>query len=589
MKKISLQLLALLLAVLLSYCTSTRREGTTVAKADSTSAIGPNPVTDPRLPEPKPQASEQPAEELRRAEETETLKAAEYEIKAAPAGARYDQAVKRKSSQASPSLSIDAYRQKDDGVAHNTEEYGKITENGFVRPQVSPLSTFSIDVDHASYTNVRRMLQNGQMPYKDMVRVEEFVNYFDYQYPNPTGEHPFSIQMEAAPAPWNPKHQLVHVGLQGKKLDYDQLDPCNLVFLIDVSGSMADANKLPLLKASLKLLVNELNGRDRVSIVVYANAEGLVLPPTPASQKDKIMAALDQLGAGGSTAGGAGIELAYQVAKQHYIAGGNNRIILATDGDFNVGTSSTSELVRLVEDKRKEGIFLTICGFGMGNYKDERMEQLSNNGDGNYYYIDNINEARKVFVKEMRATLFTIAKDVKIQVEFNPAKVQAYRLIGYENRMLKSEDFNDDKKDAGELGAGCTVTALYEIIPVGVESEFVKTVDPLKYQAGNPTPTSQGDELLTIKFRYKKPTGQASILLTETLKAGKKATETSDNFRFAAAVAEFGMLLRDSEFKGLASYDQVVNLATGAKGTDPDGYRREFIGLVENCRLLAKK
>jgi Ca-activated chloride channel homolog len=586
MKKISLKTLALLLAILLCHCTSTRPDGTATS-TDSTLATSPTPARDAQgAPKPKTQADEAPQEVANKIEKTELERKSGESVEMMMSVPSHDMVAKRSASK--PSTGV-GYAQLDDEVAHNTEEYSKITENGFVRPQVSPLSTFSIDVDHASYTNVRRMLQNGQMPYKDMVRVEEFVNYFDYQYPNPTGEHPFSIQMEAAPAPWNPKHQLVHVGLQGKKLDYNQLDPCNLVFLIDVSGSMSDANKLPLLKSSLKLLVNELNERDRVSIVVYANAEGLVLPPTPASQKGKIMAALDQLEAGGSTAGGAGIELAYQVAKKNYLAGGNNRIILATDGDFNVGTSSTSELVRLVEEKRKEGIFLTICGFGMGNYKDDRMEQLSNNGDGNYYYIDNINEARKVFVKEMRATLFTIAKDVKIQVEFNPAKVQAYRLIGYENRMLKSEDFNDDKKDAGELGAGHTVTALYEIIPVGVESEFVKTVDPLKYQAGSPAPASQGDELLTIKFRYKKPAGQASILLTETLKAGKKATETSDNFRFAAAVAEFGMLLRDSEFKGLASYDQVVGLATGAKGHDPDGYRREFIGLVENCRLLAKK
>lgn len=585
MKKLSLNVFILVLALTLAFCTSTRPD------ANNSGRDANSPQADQKL---------KPTEELGKVGKNPAPELVDDEM--APAKQLSIAATEKEAKTvASSAQSYNLYTfksittgqlqsTKDDAVQHNTDEYSKITENGFVRPQVKPLSTFSIDVDHASYTNSRQILQNGQLPHKDMVRIEEFINYFDYTYPDPKGEHPFSIQMEAAPAPWNPKHQLVHVGLQGKKLNYDQLDPCNLVFLIDVSGSMSDANKLPLLKSSLKLLVNELNDKDRVAIVVYADAEGLVLPATPASNKAKIMAALDQLQAGGSTAGGAGIEMAYKVAKENLIPGGNNRIILATDGDFNVGTASTSELVRLVEDRRKEGIFLTICGFGMGNYKDDRMEQISNNGNGNYYYIDNISEARKVFVKEMRATLFTIAKDVKIQVEFNPAKVQAYRLIGYENRMLKSEDFNDDKKDAGELGAGSTVTALYEIIPVGVESEFVKTVDPLKYQAGHPTPVAAGDDLMTIKFRYKKPTGQTSILITETLKAGKKTLDnTSDNFRFSAAVAAFGMLLRDSEFKGQADYEQVVKLATGAKGPDVDGYRREFISLVENCRLLVKK
>ncbi|SFF44745.1 vWA domain-containing protein [Thermoflexibacter ruber] len=480
-----------------------------------------------------------------------------------------------------------ANKQDEEDGNFNTEEYSKIVENQFQNPKNAPLSTFSIDVDKASYSNSRRMIINGQMPYKDAVRIEEFVNYFDYEYPNPTGEHPFSIITEVSSCPWNPENQLVHIGLQGKKLDYDKLAPSNLVFLIDVSGSMAGENRLPLLKSSLKLLINELSEKDKIAIVVYAGAAGLVLPSTPASEKSKIIKVLDKLEAGGSTAGGQGIKLAYQVAKENFIAEGNNRIILATDGDFNVGVSSTSELVRLVEEKRKEGIFLTLCGFGMGNYKDDRMEEIAKNGNGNYFYIDNINEAKKVFVKEMRATLFTIAKDVKIQVEFNPAKVQAYRLIGYENRMLKDVDFNDDKKDAGELGAGHTVTALYEIIPVGVKSEYLKSVDDLKYQSNQNTNAANNDELMTIKFRYKKPSEDTSQLMTHVLKdKSKKLEETSDNFRFSASVAEFGLLLRDSEFKGNANYNQIISLAKGAKGNDSEGYRAEFIQLVENCQLM---
>lgn len=469
----------------------------------------------------------------------------------------------------------------------NTEEYSKIVENQFQSPKNAPLSTFSIDVDKASYSNSRRMIESGQMPYKDAVRIEEFVNYFDYEYPNPTGEHPFSIITEVSSCPWNPENQLVHIGLQGKKLDYDNLEPCNLVFLIDASGSMSDNNKLPLLKSSLKLLLNELSAKDRIAIVAYAGAAGLVLPSTSATDKSKIINALDNLEAGGSTAGGEGILLAYKVAKENFIKEGNNRIILATDGDFNVGTSSTSELVRLVEEKRKEGIFLTLCGFGMGNYKDDRMEEIAKNGNGNYFYIDNINEAKKVFVKEMRATLFTIAKDVKLQIEFNPSKVQAYRLIGYENRMLKDEDFNDDKKDAGELGAGHTVTALYEIVPVGVKSQYLKSVDALKYQNNQNTNASNTDEMMTIKFRYKKPTEDTSKLITHILTAkNQKLENTSENFRFSASVAGFGLLLRDSEFKGNASYGQVLSLAKGAKGKDSEGYRAEFIRLVEACQLM---
>ena len=473
-------------------------------------------------------------------------------------------------------------------IPHNTEEYSKINDNVFLSPGTNPLSTFSIDVDAASYANVRRFLNSGQLPYKDAVRIEELVNYFNYDYEDPKGEHPFSVTTEVSQAPWNPDHKLVHIGLQGKKLDYEDMKPSNLVFLVDVSGSMKSPNKLSLLKSAFKLLVKNLDDRDRIAIVAYAGAAGLVLPSTPATERSTILSALDKLEAGGSTAGGAGIKLAYKVAKENLIEDGNNRVILATDGDFNVGVSSTSELVRTIEEKRDDGIFLTICGFGMGNYKDGRMESISNAGNGNYFYIDNIMEANKVFVKEMRATLFTIAKDVKIQIEFNPAKVQAYRLIGYENRMLKSEDFNDDKKDAGELGAGHTVTALYEIIPVGVKSDFIKSVDELKYQKGESTNQASSDELMTVKLRYKRPKEDKSRLLSTVIKdKTAKLAESSDNFKFASAVAEFGMLLRDSEFKSQASYENVLSLANSAKGSDSEGYRSEFVQLVKKASLLA--
>lgn len=472
-------------------------------------------------------------------------------------------------------------------VEHNTEEYDLINENIFLTALSNPLSTFSIDVDAASYANVRRFINSGQMPYKDAVRIEEMINYFNYDYPEPKKDQPFSVNMEISQAPWNAKHQLVHIGLQGKKLDTKKLAPSNLVFLIDVSGSMNSPNKLGLLKSSFKILLKNLQAKDRVALAVYAGQAGLVLPSTPVAEKKKILAALDNLNAGGSTAGGAGIKLAYDVAKKNLLVEGNNRVILATDGDFNVGTSSTSELTRLIEEKRKDGIYLTICGFGMGNYKDGRMESISNAGNGNYYYIDNILEAKKVFANELQATLFTIAKDVKIQIEFNPEKVGAYRLIGYENRKLANEDFNDDKKDAGELGAGHTVTALYEIIPTGVESEFIKDVDALKYQNLNTTGKSDSDEWMTVKLRYKKPNEDTSKLLVETLKGKPKTVaKSSENFRFSAAVAEFGMILRDSEFKQASSYDSTLKLAKTAKGDDTEGYRAEFIRLVEKASLL---
>ena len=475
-------------------------------------------------------------------------------------------------------------------IQHNTEEYDVINENVFKKPTQAPLSTFSIDVDNASYSNVRRMLNHGQLPQKDVVRIEEMINYFTYDYKNPEGEHPFSINTEISDAPWNKEHKLVHVGIQGKKLNLDELAPSNLVFLIDVSGSMNTPNRLPLVKSSLKLLLNELDDDDRVSIVVYASASGMVLPSTPVSQKQKIIKAIDNLQAGGSTAGGAGIQLAYKIAKENYIEGGNNRVVLATDGDFNVGVSSTASLVEMIKEKQKDDIYLTIGGFGMGNYKDGRMEQISNAGNGNYYYIDNIQEAKKVFVTEMRATLFTIAKDVKIQVEFNPEKVEAYRLIGYENRKLRDEDFNDDKVDAGELGAGHTVTALYEIIPKGVESEFIRDVDELKYQKKTETANTSDftDEMMTIKFRYKRPDEDKSRLIVHALKdEHTPLKKTSNNFRFSASVAGFGMLLRNSEFKGNLTYNDVMQLAKESKGNDSEGYRAEFIKMVESSKLMA--
>lgn len=467
----------------------------------------------------------------------------------------------------------------------NTEGYSTIHENDFLRPVDQPLSTFSIDVDAASYSNMRRFLNYGNMPPKDAVRIEEMINYFSYDYEEPIGDDPFAIHSEISTTPWNEDHLLVHVGLQGKSIDTDDLPASNLVFLVDVSGSMQAPNKLPLLKASLKMLVNEMRPEDRVAMVVYAGAAGMVLPSTSGKNKKRIMEALDRLSAGGSTAGGAGIELAYATAKKYFVEGGNNRVILASDGDFNVGASSNAAIERLIEQKSKDGVFLTVLGFGMGNYKDDKMEILADKGNGNYAYIDNIREAKKVLINEFGGTLFTIAKDVKIQVEFNPAQVQAYRLIGYENRVLAAEDFNDDQKDAGELGAGHTVTALYEIIPVGVESSFLGNIDPLKYQKKVPNSTKANtNEWLTVKFRYKQPDGTKSKLIERTLSGG--VAQMSDNLRWASAVAGFGMMLRDSEYKGDLTYDQVITQAKLALGKDEFGYRREFLDLVETASNL---
>jgi Ca-activated chloride channel family protein len=482
------------------------------------------------------------------------------------------------------------YEQDFQQPAYNTEEYDAIRENGFRDALRAPFSTFSIDVDAASYANVRRFINNAQRPPIDAVRIEEMVNYFDYDYEQPTGEDPFSIYTEVSTAPWNAKHQLVHIGLQGKKIPADNLPASNLVFLIDVSGSMDEPNKLPLLKASFKLLIEQLREQDKVSIVVYAGAAGLVLPPTPGSDKQRILEALNNLSAGGSTAGGAGIQLAYAIAKENFKAGGNNRVILATDGDFNVGESSNASMERLIEEKRKDGVFLTVLGFGMGNYKDSKMVTLSNKGNGNYAYIDNILEAQKVLVNEFGGTLFTIAKDVKLQVEFNPAKVQAYRLIGYEDRLLKDEDFNNDKKDAGDLGSGHTVTALYEIIPVGTDSEFFK-IDAPKYQSSQITRAAgKSDELMTVKFRYKQPDGDVSKLIIHTQKDNTvELNKTSENFKWSAAVAAFGMLLRNSEYAKGYAYENVLQLAEQTRGKDPHGYRIEFINMVKSQGLLASR
>ena len=449
----------------------------------------------------------------------------------------------------------------------------------------NPLSTFSIDVDNAAYSNVRRFLEGNSMPPADAVRIEEMINYFHYDYPQPTTEHPFSISVAMSDAPWHGENKILQIGIQGKKLDFENLKPSNLVFLLDVSGSMSDPNKLPLLKKAFKMLVEQLDDRDRVSIVVYASSEGVVLPPTPASKKETIMNALDKLEAGGSTAGGQGIVAAYKLAEENLLPDGNNRVILATDGDFNVGTSSTADLVRMIEEKRQSGIYLTILGFGMGNYKDGRMEQISNAGNGNYFYIDNILEAEKVFVKDMRANMFTIAKDVKIQVEFNPAQVKAYRLIGYVNRKMAAEDFADDKKDAGELGAGHSVTALYEIVPANSKQQINGSPD-LKYQEVKPVASA---DLLTVKLRYKPINSDKSVLIEQAVKPDFVAfNNASINLRWASAVAGFGMLLRHSEYKGDLSYDKVEDMANRALGSDELGYRKDFLKLVHRAKLLDK-
>ena len=471
----------------------------------------------------------------------------------------------------------------------NTEEYDRIQENGFKSVADTPLSTFSIDVDPASYSNMRRFINRGELPPADAIRTEELVNYFSYDYPKPTGNEPVKITVEAGTCTWNTAHRLVRIGLKAKEIPTEQLPASNLVFLIDVSGSMWGANRLDLVKSSLKLLVNNLRNKDKVAIVTYAGSAGVKLEATSGGDKQKIREAIDELTAGGSTAGGAGIHLAYQIAKKNFISDGNNRIILCSDGDFNVGVSSAEGLEQLIEKERKSGVHLTVLGYGMGNYKDKKIQVLAEKGNGNHAYIDNLQEANRVLVGEFGATLHTVAKDVKLQVEFNPSQVQAYRLIGYESRLLKDEDFNNDAKDAGDMGAGHTVTAFYEVIPAGVKNEYVGKVDDLKYQKKEKMtlkPTGS-DELLTVKLRYKAPDKDVSRKM-ELPFVDNKGDSVSSDFRFASAVAMFGQLLRDSDFKGTADYDKVIKLAKQGLNNDERGYRREFIRLVEAAKGLEK-
>ncbi|HET6898696.1 MAG TPA: von Willebrand factor type A domain-containing protein [Vicinamibacteria bacterium] len=476
---------------------------------------------------------------------------------------------------------------QDSSADFNTEAYDHIRDNAFVLVVQDPRSTFSVDVDTASYSNVRRFLRDGQLPPKDAVRVEELINYFPYDYEPPTGAVPFAVHMETAACPWKPAHRLVRIGLKGREVPRAERPQSNLVFLIDISGSMAAPNKLPLVKAALRMLVAELRPEDRVAIVVYAGAEGLALPSTPAADKAAILSAIESLSPGGTTHGSAGIRLAYETAAAHFIEGGVNRVILATDGDFNVGVTSAGELVRLIEARRKSGVFLTALGFGMGNLKDATLEKLADHGNGNYAYIDSLAEARKVFVEQVGGTLVTIAKDVKLQVEFNPAKVKAFRLVGYENRVLAHQDFNDDTRDAGDIGAGHTVTALYEIVPPGVAIE-VPGVDPLKYQPAARGPVSGSGELLTLKLRYKEPDSDRSSKLDVPVEdSGQSFDQASTDFRFAAAVAGFGMALRDSAYKGDASLRTSEAWARNALGEDEGGHRAELVSLIAQARRLA--
>ncbi|MCE3076266.1 vWA domain-containing protein [Chryseobacterium gwangjuense] len=470
----------------------------------------------------------------------------------------------------------------------NNEEYDAFVENPFELTKNQSVSTFSIDVDNAAYSNIRRMINNGEYVDKNAVRIEEMINYFKYDYPQPKNNQPFSINTEYNDSPWNSKHKLLKIGLQGKNIPANQLPASNFVFLIDVSGSMDAPNKLPLLKSSFKVLLDQLRPEDKVGIVVYAGSAGMVLPPTSAGEKNKIIGALDQLQAGGSTAGGEGIELAYKLAQENFIKGGNNRVIIATDGDFNVGASSTGDLQTLVEEKRKSGVFLTCLGFGMGNFKDNRMETLANKGNGNYAYIDTMQEANKFLGKEFAGSMYAIAKDVKIQIEFNPKYVKSYRLIGYENRKLKNEDFTNDKIDAGELGSGHTVTALYEVIPVDVNSDFLPKETELKYSV-NTSSENFGDELATVKFRYKKPDGDKSSEIVQVIKnTNDSFSSSSDDFKFTSSVAWFGLVLRNSSLIKNKNVKEIENLAKKGKGKDDDGYRAEFVRLVESYKTQQK-
>ncbi|MEM9480355.1 MAG: von Willebrand factor type A domain-containing protein [Verrucomicrobiota bacterium] len=500
---------------------------------------------------------------------------------------------------------LEALLRRQPSLDPSNEDYGQLKDNPWISTWQENFSTFSIDVDTASYSNVRRFIANrSQLPPRDAVRIEEMINYFDYDYPQPEGEHPFGVTTEVAGCPWAPDHRLVRIGLKGKEMHVGERPPMNLVFLIDVSGSMSDQNKLPLLKTSMKKLVDQLSPRDRIAMVVYAGSAGVVLDATSGDRKDEIKGALERLQSGGSTAGGAGIQRAYEVAKQNFIDGGVNRVILATDGDFNVGTTDTNTLVEMVAARAKsDDVFLTILGFGEGNLKESRMEQIANKGNGNYYYIDNEKEGRRVLVEKLSGTLVTIAKDVKIQIDFNPGKVAYYRLIGYANRLLDKKDFADDTKDAGEIGAGHTVTALYEVVPAGVELKKPGGTDPKsRYFAASdddedeiraaPAPKElvESPEMLTVKLRYKQPEGTKSTLLEVPLvDEGSEWATSSGDFRFAAAVAGYGMMLRESPHRGNLSYDQVLELAIEGSHDgrpDPNGLREEFIEMVKTTKRM---
>jgi len=478
------------------------------------------------------------------------------------------------------------------GEPFSTESYTQIVENDFLLATQNPLSTFSIDVDTASYSIVRRHIMGGMLPPASAVRIEEMVNYFPYHYPPPARDTPFSVNVEIAGCPWDPEHRLVSIGLRGRDVDHDRASRrgANLVFLIDVSGSMDEPNKLPLVKSALTLLTRELDGLDDIAIVVYAGSSGLVLPPTPGNRKSEILAALDRLEAGGGTNGGEGLRLAYDMAREHLNSGGINRVVLATDGDFNLGITDPQELLAFVQEQAHRGISLTALGFGTGNYKDSMLESLADHGDGNYAYIDSLSEARKVLVEQVGGTMETIAKDVKIQIEFNPALVGAYRLIGYENRVLRKEDFNDDRKDAGEIGSGHTVTALYEVVPPG-KSVSIGGVDPLKYQkTPSLTPESAGGELLTLKLRYKDPAGGDSRLISSAIvDEGRRLEESSEDFRFAAAVAAFGLALRESPHRGNATLEMARELGLQGLGPNMDSYRVEFMKLVDRAASLRRQ
>ena len=504
-------------------------------------------------------------------------------------------AASQPSTSAPAEMKLENFRRGGAKEDFNTARYDKIEENPFLDAAGNPLSTFSIDVDTASYSNIRRFIEGGSLPPKDAVRVEEMLNYFAYDYPQPNDGTPFSVNLDAASCPWQPAHRLVRIGLKGREVPNEKRPSSNLVFLLDVSGSMEPANRLPLVKQAMRLLVEKLGENDRVAIVVYSGASGLALPSTTGDRKEQILTALENLNAGGSTNGAQGIELAYQTAAEHFIKGGVNRVILATDGDFNIGTTSEGDLVRLIQEKAKGGVFLSVLGVGDDNLNDSMMQKLADKGNGNYAYLDSLDEARKVLVQQINGTLVTIAKDVKIQVEFNPARVASYRLIGYEKRILRKEDFNDDKIDAGEIGAGHTVTALYEVVPAGSEpnpAASVPPVDSLKYQPNSAAAAlslgkTGSAELLTVKLRYKEPEGDASKLLERPfVDDGKPFASAAPDFKFAAAVAEFGMILRGSEHKGNGSLGAVAEWAQEGKDTDANGYRAGFLELVRKAQRL---